>query len=50
MPFVLLINIHVVVEKCLLKVLLITEMNDMRQNELAAELGMNYNHFNGQKK
>jgi hypothetical protein len=24
-------------------------MNDMRQNELAAELGMNYNRFNRQK-
>ena len=32
--------------KCNLKVLLLTELDDMRQKELAAELGMNYNHFN----
>lgn len=32
--------------KCNLKVLLLTELDDMRQNEFAAELGMNYNHFN----
>ena len=29
-----------------LEVLLLTEMDDMRQKELAAELSMNYNHFN----
>jgi len=32
--------------KCNLKVLLITELNDISQKELAAELGIYYNHFN----
>jgi len=32
--------------KCNLKLLLLTEFDDMQQNKLAAELEMNYNHFN----
>ena len=32
--------------KCNLKIMLITERADMQQKEFAAELEMNYNHFN----